>query len=46
VTTHLVIRKLEAATKLTRPSLYTAFGGKEQMFLAVLRRYGEPGRST
>jgi TetR/AcrR family transcriptional repressor of nem operon len=35
------IQELEAATQLTRPSLYAAFGGKEEMFLAVLRRYGE-----
>jgi TetR/AcrR family transcriptional repressor of nem operon len=35
------IQELEAATNLNRPSLYAAFGGKEEMFLAVLRRYGD-----
>ena len=35
------IQELEAATHLSRPSLYAAFGGKEEMFLAVLRRYGD-----
>ena len=35
------IGDLEKATGLTRPSLYAAFGGKEQMFLAVLHHYGE-----
>ena len=35
------IHELEAATNLSRPSLYAAFGGKGDMFLAVLRRYGD-----
>jgi TetR/AcrR family transcriptional repressor of nem operon len=35
------IQELETATGLSRPSLYAAFGGKGQMFLAVLRRYGD-----
>ena len=35
------IQELETATGLNRPSLYAAFGGKEHMFLAVLRRYGD-----
>jgi len=35
------IQELETATGLSRPSLYAAFGGKGQMFLAVLSRYGD-----
>lgn len=35
------IRDLEMATKLSRPSLYAAFGGKDQLFRAVLHRYGD-----
>lgn len=35
------IQELETATNLSRPSLYAAFGGKQEMFLAVLRRYGD-----
>ena len=35
------IQELETATSLSRPSLYAAFGGKEQMFMAVLCRYGD-----
>ena len=33
------LQELETATGLNRPSLYSAFGGKEKMFLAVLKRY-------
>jgi AcrR family transcriptional regulator len=33
------IQDLENATKLTRPSLYAAFGGKDSLFLAILVRY-------
>ena len=35
------IQELETATKLSRPSLYAAFGNKENLFLTVLRRYGD-----
>ena len=33
------IQDLENATRLTRPSLYAAFGGKDSLFLAILIRY-------
>lgn len=32
---------LTHSMKLSRPSLYTAFGDKEELFLAALKRYGE-----
>jgi len=35
------IDQLEAATGLRRQSLYGAFGDKERLFLAALRRYHE-----
>jgi AcrR family transcriptional regulator len=34
---------LAAAAGLNRPSLYAAFGNKEQLYLHVLRQYGEQG---
>lgn len=33
------IQDLETATGIARPSLYAAFGGKDSLFLAILRRY-------
>lgn len=32
---------LAAAAGLNRPSLYTAFGDKEQLYIAAMRRYGK-----
>lgn len=32
---------LAAAAKLNRPSLYAAFGDKEQLYIRALKRYGE-----
>ena len=33
------VQDLEDATGLARPSLYAAFGGKDALFLSILRRY-------
>lgn len=37
---------LAAATGMNRPSLYAAFGDKQELYLKTLQRYREEGRAT